>query len=259
MRPVDLARRHGLSTQAVRNYEDAGIIPPAHRSRTGYRDYTAAHAAGLSAYLLLIPAFGYATSRRIMQAVTSGRLDEALEYVDDGHALLARDRNTLRTVEAALSHLGASTPDTPDTPDTPGTPDTPDTTAGIRAPYSIGELARHLALNPATLRAWERAGVLTPHRDPRGYRQYLAQDVRDAELAHLLRRGGQPLRTVATVLGELRDAGSLDALTRTLEGWRRDLTSRGTAQLYAAGQLSAYLDSLDGSARTGSAPEHVPH
>jgi DNA-binding transcriptional MerR regulator len=244
MRPVDLARRHGLSTQAVRNYEDAGIIPPAHRSRTGYRDYTAAHAAGLAAYLALVPAFGYSTSRRIMQAVTSGRLDEALEYVDDGHSLLARDRSTLRTVEAALSHLGASTPDT---------------TAGTQAPYSIGELARHLALNPATLRAWERAGVLTPQRDPRGHRRYLAQDVRDAELAHLLRRGGQALGTIATVLGELRDAGSLDALARTLEGWRRDLTSRGMAQLYAAGQLSTYLDSLDGWARTGSAGEHGPH
>ncbi|MFE4332100.1 MerR family transcriptional regulator [Streptomyces sp. NPDC056831] len=243
MRPVDLARRHGLSTQAVRNYEAAGIIPPAHRSRTGYRDYTATHAAGLAAYLALVPAFGYSTSRRIMHAVTGGRLDEALEYVDDGHSLLTRDRNTLRTVEAALSHLGASTQNA---------------AASTRTPYSIGELARHLALNPATLRTWERAGVLAPQRDPRGHRQYLAQDVRDAELAHLLRRGGRPLGTIATVLGELRDAGSLEALARTLEGWRRDLTSRGMAQLYAAGQLSTYLDSLDGSARTGSAPEHGP-
>uniref|UniRef100_A0AAU3H643 MerR family transcriptional regulator n=1 Tax=Streptomyces sp. NBC_01401 TaxID=2903854 RepID=A0AAU3H643_9ACTN len=244
MRPVDLARRHGLSTQAVRNYEDGGIIPPAQRSRTGYRNYTTTHAAGLAAYLALVPAFGYATSRRIMHAATSGRLDEALEYVDDGHCLLARDRNTLRTVEAALPHLGASAPDTP---------------SDAMSPYSIGELARHLALNPATLRAWERAGVLTPQRDPRGHRQYLAQDVRDAELAHLLRRGGQPLDTIATVLGELRDAGSPEALTRTLEGWRRDLRARGTAQLYAAGQLSTYVDSLDGSTRTGSAPERGSH
>jgi hypothetical protein len=132
MRPADLARRHGLSTQAVRNYEDAGIIPPAHRSRTGYRDYTAAHAAGLAAYLALVPAFGHSTSRRIMHAVTGGQPGEALEYVDDGHSLLARDRNTLRTVEAALSHLGASTPNA---------------AASTRTPYSIGELARHLALN----------------------------------------------------------------------------------------------------------------
>jgi hypothetical protein len=75
--------------------------------------------------------------------------------------------------------------------------------------------------------------------------------VRDAELAHLLRRGGQTLGTIATVLGELRDAGSLEALARTLEGWRRDLTSRGMAQLYAASQLSTCLDALDRSARTG--------
>ncbi|WP_406384896.1 MerR family DNA-binding transcriptional regulator [Streptomyces sp. NBC_01618] len=57
-----LARRHGLSTQAVRNYEDAGIIPSAHRSRTGYRDCTATHAAGLAVYPALVPAFGYSTS-----------------------------------------------------------------------------------------------------------------------------------------------------------------------------------------------------
>ncbi|MFF1648648.1 MerR family DNA-binding transcriptional regulator [Streptomyces sp. NPDC058240] len=78
MRPVDLARRHGLSTQAVRNYEAAGIIPPAHRSRTGYRDCTATHAAGLAAHLALVPAFGYSTGRRIMHAVTGGQLDEVL-------------------------------------------------------------------------------------------------------------------------------------------------------------------------------------
>ncbi|MFJ8752618.1 MerR family transcriptional regulator [Streptomyces sp. NPDC102441] len=237
MRPVDLARRHDLSTQAVRNYEDAGIIPPARRSRTGYRDYTATHAAGLAAYLALVPAFGYSRSRRIMHAVTGARLDDALGYIDDGHALLARDRNTLRAVEAALPHLGDATPDA---------------AATTRAPYSIGELAGHLALDRATLRAWERAGVLTPQRDPRGHRRYLARDVREAELAHLLRRGGRPLGTITIVLGELRDAGSLEALARTLEGWWRDLTSRGTAQLYAAGQLSVYLDVLDRSAGAGS-------
>ncbi|GAA4427052.1 TioE family transcriptional regulator [Georgenia halophila] len=238
MRPVDLARRHGLSTQAIRNYEAAGIIPPARRSRTSYRDYTATHAAGLAAYLALVLAFDSSTSRRLMRAVTAGRLDEALEHIDDGHALLARDRSTLRTVETALTDLG---------------PGAPETAVGIRLPYSVGELARHLGLSPATLRTWERAGVLVPRRDPRtGHRQYLASDVREAELAHLLRRGGRPLDTIATVLGELRDAGSLDALLTTLDRWRRDLTSRGRAQLHAAGELSAYLDALDRRASTGS-------
>jgi hypothetical protein len=37
LRPVDLARRHGLSTQAIRNYEAAGILPDAERTPHGYR------------------------------------------------------------------------------------------------------------------------------------------------------------------------------------------------------------------------------
>jgi DNA-binding transcriptional MerR regulator len=44
MRPVDLAREHGLSTQAIRNYEDAGILPAAERTAHGYRTYTPLHA-----------------------------------------------------------------------------------------------------------------------------------------------------------------------------------------------------------------------
>ncbi len=230
MRSVDVARPHGLSTQAIRNYAEAGVIPPARRSPNGYRDYTAMHAAGVAAYLALVPAFGYPASRRIMLAVTRGDLDEALELIDRGHALLTRDRDTLRTVEAALTQLGA---------------DAPTEARGTRGSYSIGELARRLDVSPATLRAWERAGVLRPEREPRtGYRRYRASDVRDAELAHLLRRGGHHLSTIATVVVELRDAGSLQALTGTLVEWRSQLRSRGLAQMTGAARLSAYVESL---------------
>lgn len=34
-RPVDLAREHGLSTQAVRNDEDQGVLPAAERMEAG--------------------------------------------------------------------------------------------------------------------------------------------------------------------------------------------------------------------------------
>ncbi|WP_416591505.1 MerR family DNA-binding transcriptional regulator [Micromonospora sp. LOL_015] len=37
VRPVDLAREHGLSPQAVRNYEQAGVLPAAARTAAGYR------------------------------------------------------------------------------------------------------------------------------------------------------------------------------------------------------------------------------
>lgn len=31
-----MVREHGLSTQAIRNYEDAGALPAAERTVTGY-------------------------------------------------------------------------------------------------------------------------------------------------------------------------------------------------------------------------------
>ena len=66
MRPIDLAREHGLSAQAVRNYEEAGILPPAERSPHGYRLYAPRHAAALRTLLALIPAHGHAAAGTIM-------------------------------------------------------------------------------------------------------------------------------------------------------------------------------------------------
>lgn len=82
MRPSDLARGHGISTQAVRNYERDGFLPPAERTASGYRIYTEVHAAALDAYLSLVAAYGHATGGRIMTALHRGGLDDALTVID---------------------------------------------------------------------------------------------------------------------------------------------------------------------------------
>ncbi|MGI5203439.1 TioE family transcriptional regulator [Spirillospora sp. CA-108201] len=231
MRPTDLAREHGLSAQAVRNYERDGFLPRAERTPSGYRVYTEVHAAALRAFLALVPAFGHAAGGRVMNAVHDGDLDDALLVVDRGHEQVLRDRETLAAVRNAVDHLmaepGAGRPDAP-------------------GPRTIGDLARRLDVTPATLRNWEGAGILVPARDPAtGYRVFRADDVRDAELAHLLRRGGYPLEHIAMVVRQVRTAGGTGPLAEALEDWRRRLTARGRAMLDASGQLSLYLDVLD--------------
>ena len=117
----------------------------------------------------------------------------------------------------------------------------PDDTAGSGV-WTIGELARRLRVTPATLRTWESAGVLAPARDPAtGYRVFRASDTRDAELAHLLRRGGYPLDHVATVVQQVRTAGGTETLSRALDDWRRRPTAQGVAMLDAAARLGHYL------------------
>ncbi|WP_225991885.1 TioE family transcriptional regulator [Actinomadura montaniterrae] len=229
LRPADLAREHGLSTQAVRNYEQDGFLPPAERTPTGYRIYTEAHAAALRAYLALVPAYGHAAAGRIMNAVHGDDLDGALQTIDRGHTRLLRDRDTLGAVRDAVDHLIA------DSGAGPGP-------AGRAESRTIGELAHRLDITPATLRNWEAAGILTPARDrATGYRVFHAGDIRDAELTHLLRRGGYPLSHIRTVVQQVRQAGGTSALAAALDGWQRKLTAQGLAMLDASVQLSHYL------------------
>ena len=228
MRPVDLAREHGLSTQAVRNYESAGILPPAGRTAAGYRVYTPLHAAALRAFLSLVAGHGHATAKAIMQAVNRGAVDEALRLIDESHGRLLEDRRTLEAVDAALRDL------VPAPPPEPG---------GVH----IGALARRLGVRPATLRKWEKAGLVRPGRDPRtGYRVYGAADVRDARLVHQLRRGGYLLEQIAPLIAQGRAAGGVEPLESAIRGWRERLSARGRAMLAGAAGLHAYLSAREG-------------
>ncbi|SOD61613.1 DNA-binding transcriptional regulator, MerR family [Streptomyces zhaozhouensis] len=228
LRPVDLARRHGLSTQAVRNYEEAGILPAAARTAAGYRVYTARHGDALRAFLALVPGHGHQTATAIMRAVHGGADDEAFQLIDASHARLLEDRRTLQAVERALGGLG---------PPAPGAG-----ASGAGRPRFVGPLARELGVRAATLRAWERAGLLRPRRDPvTGYRVYAEADARDARLVRQLRRGGYPLRQIAPLIEQVRAAGGPGALEAALGDWRGRLAARGRALLAGAAELEAYL------------------
>ena len=225
LRPVDLARKHGLSTQAVRNYEEAGILPAAERTPHGYRTYTPRHAQALHAFLALIPGHGHQTATAIMQAINRGAGEDALRLVDESHAQLLDDRRTLQAVEAALRDLG------PVPAEGSGAVDT-----------FVGPLARRLGIRPATLRAWERSGLVQPRRDPlTGYRIYSAADVRDVLMVHQLRRGGYLLEQIAPLIAQVHSAGGVAPLASMLRGWHDRLSARGRAMLAGAAALDAYL------------------
>jgi len=227
LRPVDLAREHGLSAQAVRNYEQQGIVPTAGRTPSGYRVYTPLHAGALRVFVALVPAHGHQTASDVMRAVNAGDIYSALTLLDESHAQLLQDRKTLAAVDTALRDLAVSEPQ--------ALPQ-----GGV---IFIGGLARQLGIGPATLRKWEKAGLVEPRRDPdTDYRVYSAADVRDAHLSHQLRRGGYLLHQIAPLIAQVRHAGGVEPLESTLNGWRARLRARGLSMLAAAAQLSAYVE-----------------
>lgn len=233
MRPIDLAREHGLSAQAIRNYDAAGILPPTERGETGYRRYTPLHAQALRAFLALRRGHGHQQATEIMHATNRGDTESAYRLIDAAHVALLAERDTRTEVATALGSLATTTP------------------APVHGrPLTVGELGRRIGVHPATLRAWETEGILRPDRDrATGYRHYGPDCVRDAEIARQLRRGGYPLAQVARFVESLRAAGGADALGAFLDSWQDRLTARSRDLLTGAAQLDTYLTLLDQAER----------
>lgn len=231
MRPVDLAREHGLSAQAIRNYDAAGVFPPTGRTATGHRRYSPLHAQALRAFLALRRGHGHRAAVKIMRAVNRGDTDTAYRMIDGAHVELGVERNTRAEVATALGALSDGVP-----PPLHG------------RPLTVGELARRLGVHAATLRSWEADGILRPDRDrTTGYRQYGPDSVRDAEIAWQLRRGGYPLHQVAGFLESLREAGGEAPLRAFLGSWQQRITARGRDLLAGAAHLDTYLGCSQGT------------
>lgn len=227
MRPIDLARSAGTSTQHVRNLEAAGVLPPAERSTAGYRSYRDEHLSALHCYQALLPGHGAPTARAIMSALTTGDLARALALIDAGHSALHEQRRTLDEIAGALAAVSSGGTGTPLVPG---------------APLSIGELARHLGVRVSTLRVWEQAGLLSPVRwGNERHRRYDADDIRDARVVHLLRQGGYLFDRIGPVIRGIRGSGSTDAFYSALEERRASMTGRARAMLHGAALVHEHL------------------
>ncbi|WP_399887220.1 MerR family transcriptional regulator [Streptomyces sp. BBFR51] len=226
LRTVDLARAVGLSTQQVRNYEDAGVLPPAGRTEAGYRVFGERHRDALLTYRTLRQGYGPVTAPRVMRAVHEGDVPGALALVDAAHAELHEERVSLRAASEALQALAGREPEP-----LPGP-------GGLR----IGEVASLIGVRTSALRVWEGAGLLTPGRERgTGYRVYGPADVRDARVVRTLRRGHHLFDQIRPVLDGLRREGGSEALRAALEARGHRLTARTRAMLAGAGALHAYL------------------
>ncbi|WP_200303969.1 MerR family transcriptional regulator [Streptomyces adelaidensis] len=226
LRPVDLARLAGVSTQQIRNYEEAGVLPPVPRSASGYRVFGDAHRRALLTYRVLSRGYGAVVATRVMRTVHDGDVPGALALVDEAHAALHAERVSLRAASEALETLAGERPED----DVPGTD------------LLIGEVAALLGVRTSTLRVWEAAGLLSPRRERgTGYRHYAPDEVRDARFILSLRRNHYLLDQIRPVLDDLRLEGGTSALRSAIGTRHAALTTLTTAMLEGAGHLHTYL------------------
>jgi DNA-binding transcriptional MerR regulator len=247
LRPIDLARMAGISTQQIRNYVDAGILPPTPRTPAGYRRFDARHRRALLTYRALARGYGWDTARSIMQAVHAGDLPLALTLVDASHAALHEQRLSLQAAGEALEAVAEQPPDTSALP---------------RSGMRIGDVAAYLGVRTSALRVWESAGLLNPKREPgTKYRRFSSTDVRDARMINMLRQGRYPLPQIQPILDGFRQTGSSDALRAAIAQRQAELTQRATAMLEGSSHLHHYVTNEGQTSRIALAqwPAEHPH
>ncbi|KVN28570.1 transcriptional regulator [Burkholderia pyrrocinia] len=110
MKIGELAARTGMTTSAIRFYEQSGLLPPAGRGQNGYRIYDEASAERLR-MIQLAQRLGFSlVDMRVMademdafsKAGLLVRLDERMREIDAMRAQLDAQRAELRAIRATL-------------------------------------------------------------------------------------------------------------------------------------------------------------
>ena len=130
----------------------------------------------------------------------------------------------------------------------------------------IRELEKETGLERATIRFYEKEGLITPSRAENGYRSYSAEDCEALLKIKLLRQLGMPLDKIKTLQQGSGDFSSLlDEQIRALEKQIRDsgrakdvcIEIRNQGTDYRSLNARYYLDELTKPSETG--PKWQPH
>ena len=232
LRTIDLARAAGISVQQVRNYEALGLLPPAERSKSGYRLYTQRHLVALKTARSLVPGYGWQRTPAIMQALHRGDLGTALATIDARHAELAGKRRECDQTLSALHTLAAQ----------------PAPVQSSRYPqkFRVGEAAKQVGVRVSALHFWEQQALLHPVREKSSrYRLYDEQQMQRLRIVVLLREAGYGFDVIQSVLNELA-AGRPEKAIVAVEKRREELTRTSWVCIEALAHLQRYVSEFCG-------------
>ncbi|SEG45567.1 MerR family DNA-binding transcriptional regulator [Paenibacillus sp. UNC499MF] len=230
-RPVDIARKLNVSTSALRNYEAAGLVPPAERTAAGHRTYTELHAAYFECIQAMSPGFGMDVTAEVLRLLQKGERSPALWCMTEAQAALFRDK---RSADETLAYLESGEAESP--------PEEPESGG-----KSIGRVSAETGVPRSAIRYWEKEGLVSAARNPvNGYRTFTRHQVRKIRLIHTLRQAvySQELAELKRAIG-LLDPANLEAAKTIARDSLRYLERMNLHQLKGAYSVYKLCEKLD--------------
>lgn len=161
IRPVDIARKLGISTTTLRKYEEFGLVPPVPRSATGYRMYTDEHIAYLVCAREMLPAFTIKEIAKIFKAVMTKKIDVALWIANKAQADLHREKIIAEKIVQKLLQKNGKQIST------------------SREKLTINEVSLETGIPATTIRYWDKVGLISVQRSmENNYRLFTEEHVK---------------------------------------------------------------------------------
>jgi DNA-binding transcriptional MerR regulator len=143
IRPVDIARKLGVSTTTLRHYEDFGMIPAVKRSPNGYRVYTDEHLAYLICIREMMHGFSLSEIAGMLKLVMANKTDEALWTANRAQAALQDDKRVCEQIKRRFLQKRK---------------------AAVPKEFSINFLSKTTGTIPSTIRYWDKIGLISASR-----------------------------------------------------------------------------------------------
>lgn len=160
-RPIDIARKLGVSTSTLREYEDFGVVPVVLRTQSEYRYYNEEHLAYFICVREMLAAFRLDHIAKILKKVMTGEIDSALWMMTQAQVKLYQEK--LIAEKSIQSLLGAL----------------PAHDFTEKTVLTIHDVSAQTGLPVTTIRYWEKVGLIAPQRNKENnYRLYGKDEVR---------------------------------------------------------------------------------
>lgn len=192
MRPIDIARKIGMSTSALRHYESWGLIPPVPRTTSKHRMYSLEHLAYFECIRNMGEGFGMKLTGAVIGRIRNGEIDEALWIINDGQARKNQDKQIALRAVSMLENTDKSKGEQ----------------NGSLLPefFTIKEIAQNTGIPASAIRYWNQIELFDVERNQtNGYRLFNAEVLKQIVLIKTLRNSGYNIPTIKKLLCEVRE------------------------------------------------------
>jgi DNA-binding transcriptional MerR regulator len=216
-RPIDIARKLGVSTTMLRHYEEFGVIPQVHRTPSGYRIFTEEHVAYFICIREMMHGFTLTEIARMLKPVMENRLDEALWLANDALVTLQTDRAVCDNIRKRFLQKMRR--------------------ASLDKEYTIDAVSKSTGVIPSTIRYWDNIGLISASRcSDNNYRTFTLKNIDEVLIIQALKlamraRGERyAVEQIRNVLEQF-DYGDTDQITAIVTSIERHLNLLNRGQL----------------------------